>query len=984
MHSRRYPWTRFWHKSADEPASSSVDYLPEADEEWARLAYGQYRALAELAEVPCLVLLGAPGMGKSTAVEDEKARVNSDGQLSVVYDLKQYGSVDKLEHNIFEVSDGAAAREGKDIVLFLDSLDEGRVVVSGLVPQLGQMLCTRLRNPELRARVKIRITCRSGDWPPSFANDLQDAFGEGSVEVWHLAQLRRSDVETAARMNGIDATALCAEIDRAGVRALAAKPVTLELLLKIYCQNSRLPPRQVDLYSQGLHLLCEDPNTWRNEEAEEKHAGRLTPGQRLAISRRIAALSVFCGRLFVQRIAGRTAQPPGVLSLDDVCSVPAEEPDDGSWVTVDRSAVQEVLRTALFRGAGNGLMTWDHITYAEFLAADYLCRRDFTRKQLAGLLHAPADYGGRVAPQAREVAAWLVSLDADLGREMLHANPDILMRSDVIAEDEACKLQVAEKYLHLIAQGKIADEADQNLYLRLASPALAKVLRPYVDTAETPFDARRTALRIARATKCADLRSELISLVLDSRQTADLRQLGVDALASFAGGEDLIKLKSLLHEKDDELRCSVINVLWPEMISTADVLPSLTPPVDNYTGIYNIFIREDFVKQLPPPDLPLVLRWLTQVVSRYPKCQSSNDDEEHRLSDFIRLLTKLVECSIQNAFLPDVLNELSNLLTAIISNESWLYSSHLERDRLRALFADKEVRRQLALIFIRKNASQEDLSFDLSHSLHLVRAEDFDWFLEQIEFEEDPKVKKHLARCLVDIFDRFSEQQHSALYEAAKRHLEFNAFESCVQPFVDLDSNIARNLRRNYELELKNRNFKDPPVKQSLTAEEVRDATSAWLAALESGDSDAWLRLIHLLAHHPFREIQRRFYSSFDSLSGWPHLTVDQKHRITRAAVDFVENGSIEAGSWWLNPSTLDWRALAAYRSLVHLIEAVPEMLPRLPSEVWARWARVIVRHKMDDEDDLGFGAKLSARCYASAPDAFRDAARAVPDQSSS
>ncbi len=70
------------------------------------------------------------------------------------------------------------------------------------------------------------------------------------------------------------------------------------------------------------------------------------------------------------------------LSLDEVCASPAREPINGDECSFDVRDVKEVLDCGLFRGGGDGRITWAHLTYGEFLAAEYLAKRGVGHHQI--------------------------------------------------------------------------------------------------------------------------------------------------------------------------------------------------------------------------------------------------------------------------------------------------------------------------------------------------------------------------------------------------------------------------------------------------------------------------------------------------------------------------------------------------------------------------------------------------------------------------
>jgi hypothetical protein len=177
---------------------------------------------------------GEPGIGKSTALEQEVARLalnDAHAVDAIRVDLGAFSSEEMLHRRVFEsrqFQDRAAGTS--HLSLHLDSLDEALLRIDSIAKLLAGELP---RHPT--ERLSIRIACRTAVWPAQTLEPaLSQIWGEAAVGAFELAPLRRSDVILAASLHGIDGAAFVQAAIESGVVPLAIKPLTLNMLLGIY------------------------------------------------------------------------------------------------------------------------------------------------------------------------------------------------------------------------------------------------------------------------------------------------------------------------------------------------------------------------------------------------------------------------------------------------------------------------------------------------------------------------------------------------------------------------------------------------------------------------------------------------------------------------------------------------------------------------------------------------------------------------------
>ena len=601
--SPSYPWKRFWC-----PPDASINlgdggYLHDpSDAEWGKFYNPDLVELGDVGNVPCLVLLGEPGMGKSRALEAipdlPTARSGGATVMTRRIDLREFQTDDRLCRHLFEAPWFTSWSNGSGyLTLFLDSLDECllRIETVAAILASGLSQCPK-------ERLSLRIACRTADWPPSLGEKLRSIWGDEGARTYELAPLRRVDVVAAARIEGIDAAAFTAEVARIGVVPLAIKPVTLKLLLNLFKRNARLPTRQAELYLQGCRLLCDEVNP---ERRELKRVGLLSADQQLAVAARIAAVTQFGNRFAVWQGPDQGDVPPEDVVVADLTG--GIEAANGDEFEVTAAAVDDTLRySGLFSSRGPGRLGWAHQTYAEFLAAHFAVTRPLSRRQIMGLLRHPDDPDGRLVPQLHEVAGWLATLSAEVLRQVMVTDPDVLLRSDLSVVAEADRAKLAETLLRLAAEEKFIGTTWRDGYRldRLAHPGLADQLRPYLRGRDCGVLARRLAVDVATDCGLSVLQDDLAAVALDANDGLDVRVRCAHGVLRLASAETKARLKPLAlglagDDPDDDLRGCGLRAVWPTALSSMELFAHLPVPQHwHHSRAYDRFVEREILPHL--------------------------------------------------------------------------------------------------------------------------------------------------------------------------------------------------------------------------------------------------------------------------------------------------------------------------------------------------------------------------------------------------
>lgn len=390
MRGRVYDWKRFWCPIGSTINLTDGGYLANPDGPYGNHLNPALRPFEEVAELPCLALLGEPGIGKTKTMEAERAAIDAavlaEGGRTLWLDLRSCGSEQRLDAKLFKNPEFVSWVEGDyRLHVFLDSLDECLLRVD----TVAALLVEEFQTYPIE-RLQLRIGCRTAEWPSLLGEGLRDLWPQGGFEAYELAPLRRIDVAAAAADIELDPEIFLQAVDEASAVPLAIKPVTLDFLMGSYSATGGFPTRQTDFYLTGCRWLCEERNQNR---IDSRLTGELTLDQRLATAARMAAVTVFSNKYAVWT-GVQQATPEQEDVLVSTIAGGTESVGEDAF-PVEEAAIRDVLRTGLFSARGPETLGWAHQTYAEFLAAHYLVQRSVSTEQAMSLLVHPDDEQGK-------------------------------------------------------------------------------------------------------------------------------------------------------------------------------------------------------------------------------------------------------------------------------------------------------------------------------------------------------------------------------------------------------------------------------------------------------------------------------------------------------------------------------------------------------------------------------------------------------------
>lgn len=954
-----YNWLRFWIPIGQSVPLDDHGFLFDPEDEHAHYYYSGYQArpLNQLTELPVAILLGEPGIGKSTALKEEFVRLQTAGHACLCRELNQYHSDSRFIADIFDSAEIQAWRAGyHHLTLLLDSLDESSLTI----PAVARILANQLKGLP-RNRLSLRLTCRTADWPEHFTNELREMWQckEGDVDplgVFELAPLREKDILSAAADRCLDSEAFSKEIQLKEIQPLANHPNTLNMLLSLFGRPDGLPKQRAELYRLGCETLAEERSAFRQESG---HLGKLNKRQRMAVAGRIAAQMIFGHRSSFWRGDDWDAESADLINSDIVVEM---EHADGHDFPIDSHTLKETIECALFSGRGENRIGFAQQTYVEFLAAWYLRHRGLNARRTLPLLLHPNDK--RVPPQYAETAIWLAALDGDVFTALVETEPLLLLRADLSDTSDEQRALLTETLLRAFAN-KTEFDRDwvlRNHYRKLAHPTLSHQLRPYIADRDASHDARYAAMGIASACKVREVADELVSIALNPLELHELRPYAAYAASELLNDSQLYRLRPLAlgeagGDPEDELKSAVISALWPAHISAEEVFNILVQ-TQNVRCLGNFrYAPEEFVKQLLGDGLIIALKWVGL-------SKDVDAIESGLLKDaiLVEAWNKLDD--------PLVLRSFAETVWTCLDRYESIFNRRGEREK-NWLEKDNEKRRKAIMALLEAyplTGIEHDSGIWSLIDNQFILPLDTAWLLESYRIFVTQKLRIHLAKCINFFVDQNSDpawldEVISAACDDAI-HSESPLADSValwMEPIL-LDSEIARTLKAQH-VQRQERKRNKPPLLDPPPSLRVADA----LLEFKNGKNDSWWRLWKELSLPDDATSYSWNTANVTKSPGWQRAGCEERAVILDCAKAWLANKCLTQEDIFLPDNQFSYKHKATYWALLLLFDEKPQSLASFPAEIWPYLIEILIAYPFDGDLDQRKG--LIKLAYENAPE---------------
>ncbi len=917
-----FDWTRFWVARDGHLVLDDDGFLADPEGKYGAFLNPSALTFEAVSSRRCAVLLGEPGIGKTTELE----RVNCQGVSApavtqvLELNLNDYSSDSSLVHDLFDSPEFQAWINGShELLLSLDSLDECMLRVE----TVANLLSSRLGRYPMD-RLWLRIACRTAVWPQSLEQTLARLWSPEQFGVFELLPLRRKDIEMAAAASGVEPEAFLGEVISCKAVPFTIKPLTLRFLLKTFQRDHRLPAQMKEIYLEGCRSLCTETNRSR---VETGRIGKLSADQRLAVAERLAALTVFAGRTGI--LQGAPFDPTeGDLSIQEVLGGAEEE--NRQAVEVTPEAIRETLDTGLFSARGAARLGWAHQTYAEFLAARYVIRHGFDTAQKISLVTHPGYSSRLVIPQLVQTTVCMVNMDPFLFDELVQDSPHVLLRSEAGAWDARQTSALTASLLTLIAELKLTDSDVEirRSFSKLGHPDLASQLEPYIRDRTSNSVVRRVAIGIAEACRVTQLRESLLELALDRSDHQPTRAQAIYALRLLRETDNNAtrqRLAALLatdlqEDDDDQIRGAVLSQVWPDLLAFEDLIRYLTAPKSSLIGAYWVFLTDKLAQNLQLADLPKALAW----AGRQDRCRE--------FGPILIVTDNIVKAACRHAADPTILVPLAEVVEARLkAHRSPWREDRFEKEEDNPL-QDAENRHRLIQALIDRAPDVQSLGpLDI---LLRFREDDLPWLLQKSSATTELAEQKKWIFLVREFFFTDVERYWPQVFEATTQDGALAEELRFWTGPIALDSPQADRQRREWQKSQKT----TPEEEEAVALTSLLQQIDLVLQETGAEPKDAWWRLVGLLTDWQ----QHEWNADIRNYRIWDLLDETQSASVVRVAQRYILEGE-DLGSGTMS-RRFSIGELAGFWALYLASSEAPDFCSRLSPDVVAKWTPIILR----------------------------------------
>ena len=546
----------------------------------------QSRGFCSFRDSPAIVLLGDPGMGKTTAFRSEVKALDGAGEF---FTARDFLTIDLQNRADLDQK-----------TLFIDGLDEVRAGSGDPRNRLDQIRyrLERLGNP------RFRISCRPSSWiSKSDRTHLARVSPDSELVVLSLDPLTDEESEAILELRGVDEpNRFIFEARSRQLQGLLANPQSLDLLVKTVDANGMWPNGRVDLFDQACRLLARE----RNQEHE-------IASRRPAIEQLLDAAGYLCAVLLTTGNAGMSINShdptAGYVPLQDCTIKPAE-------------VLESALATRIFQAVGEGEFEPVHRHIAEFLGGCYFARLVDEGHPVKRVLALITGIDGGVISSLRGLSAWIATLCRPARAKLIELDPAGVGQYGDIADYSPSEKRELLEFLRRDFASLYSIWSGRGAFLPLASSDMQAHIAALLTDEHPDLAGARVAefvlSLISEKPRLAQLDELLLVVAADERWSGYARQMALSAYIrncpdSASKSQCLNGLlqrvsRSEISDPGDELRGTLLECLYPDSVGPEQIWDHLVPgPAVVIGGPYWRFWQEGLIRLSGPAQVSALL-----------------------------------------------------------------------------------------------------------------------------------------------------------------------------------------------------------------------------------------------------------------------------------------------------------------------------------------------------------------------------------------
>lgn len=867
------------------------------------------KTLKDLENFKCLILIGDPGIGKSTEITLINHAENS---ITLKYYLKDYASTAELFEVLSNNLDKKINFEGR-LFLYFDGLDEGLLNIRNLHDSLiNKLKSIKNKEPDLFDKINLRVSCRSVVWSEiseSLTPTLRSIFSDDKVKLVELAPLRKKDIILSVEQHKLSSNDFLTLICDNNLQSFCSDPQSLNSVIESY-KLGRIKSgiQKVELFETLVKQKCIELNS------KHKREKSLTPEQRLNIAARIAAYCILSNKNSIWIDEDSNSAQNYDLILDEIIGDNFKV-DQNKYLLNNKRDLREVIDTSLFSiGNHNSRYHFKHRGEQEFLAAWHISRLKLVKNQITQILTSPYD-NSRGIPQLQEVIIWLATINKNIFDLMVDKNPLILIRCERELDISERKKILKSLILNAKSFGIVDSYDDERFYSRLKFDGIEKTLKPYLNERSNIF-LLRICLHLAKACSIKSLQSELLRVLHNSYNSTYIRRQAIEVLAKY---KDVSIMKELVKyakdeiqsDIDDEIKGAALIALYPGELSIQEVLESLTPVKrNNLYGAYRGFL-DTLSDIIPDHDLVIAIKFISNW--KHDLLVNQNRPLEE-------LKIKIIERGYTKIDTGDTLKSIVKCIKVLL------------RDHVTfSVPTDLITRRRILQALINNWDSELFITTLIKGRQALIDPSDWNWLIDQLEDTQEYNVKTLWVKILRLIVDLNDAKKTIQFFEIAYQFKEITEVKSLFNP-VQLNSNDAKTLKDLYQRpNVKVSSVQDVDYEVNFVSGKIREVFDN----LDKGQTIEWWRLLHYLGggnDFEFSLKQKKYWLLF----GEPAMD-----KIIRYAESYLTEYSPRI--------EYDKRELSGYSAILFLKKERSDFFNALPDSFWTRWLDVVIYCSLND-----------------------------------